>query len=115
MKYLPLLVLLCVVIACAGSQRPVVPKVQPTPDLLASRQLYCDLFQEQFQKYALTVNLDGPNRDVMTIWHREKPMLLVADAMMLSKPEVMEQLKERDFKFIRFTDGKKYSRTVPVQ
>ena len=123
MKYLPFFVLLTVILACSEkrqvasntSQPTAASPTKPTPDLLASRQLYCDLFAEQFQKYSLSFELEGTNRDVMTIKHRDKAMLLMADAMMFSKPELMNQLKEREFKSVRFTDEKKYSRIVPVE
>lgn len=115
MRLLPVILLLFVVLACAGGQRYSDRRPAATPNLPASRRLFCDIIKEQFQQYALSCEVDGPDQKRLTIRHAQKSMLLMADAMMLSKPEFMQLLRERQFESIRFTDGKKYSRTIPVR
>lgn len=117
MKVILLALLALAVPSCAfpeGFQQSQ-PAVSPTPDLLQARRVYRRVFQESFETYSISVALTGPSQDVLKISHKKKEPLMLFAALLLNKPEVMDQLKERQFQSIHFTDGYQYDYIVPVE
>lgn len=71
--------------------------------------------QQGLEEFSVSVSLQGPNQDILQVSHDKKEIVIAADALMSSKPEIFDQMKERQFRSLHFKAGDEYSRIVPIE